>query len=173
MTTNFLTNGIIGAKLDADSAGNPQDGTTPQFAVGTIATGSDGSKFMYVRSAAAITRYDTVAIDTAKDATALTPALAIAAGELGFAQVSCSTSGLYFWAMIQGEGRIRVATGCQPGVPLYTTDTAGVLDDATNTLSQHQILGLKIPAGSSNSAAAVSALPFYTGGVLVKHLQSQ
>ena len=126
-----------------------------KFALGTRSLGSDGSEWMYVKSGAAIAAYDTLHVNVSFVANAITPALAITAGDVGFAgAVSCSTSGQYFWTMVRGNPTVRLAANCQPAVPLYTTDVAGVLDDATASLSQHQVMG--VLATTSNSAASSS-----------------
>ena len=126
-----------------------------RFALGVRTLASDGSEWMYVQSGAAITGYDTLWISSAFVASPITAALAITAGDVGFADaVSCSTSGQYFWAMVRGNPTVRLAASCQPAVPLYTTDTAGVLDDATASLSHYQVMG--VIATTSNSAASTS-----------------
>jgi hypothetical protein len=138
-------------------AGTNMEGvdSAQRFALGTRSLASDGSEWMYVKSGAAITAYDTLWINSSFVAAAITPALAITAGDVGFAgAVSCSTSGQYFWTMVRGNPTVRLAANCQPAVPLYTTDTAGVLDDATASLSQHQVQG--VIATTSNSAASSS-----------------
>lgn len=126
-----------------------------KFALGTRTLASDGSEWIYVKSGAAVTAYDTLWISSAFLASPITAALAITAGDVGFADaVSCSTSGQYFWAMARGNPTIRLAANCQPAVPLYTTDTAGVLDDATASTSHYQVQG--VIATTSNSAASTS-----------------
>lgn len=126
-----------------------------QFAVGTRTLASDGSEWIYVSSGAAISAYSTLWINSSFVANMILPALAITAGNVGFSEtVSCSTSAQYFWAMVRGNPTLRVAANCNAAVPLYTTDTAGVVDDLTVSLSQHQIQGLI--ATTSNSAASTT-----------------
>lgn len=148
----FLSNGIIGADLS-------EEHSTAQFAVGTMATANDGSEWIYVSAGAAITIYDTVHISQAFAANPITPALAITGGKIGFAQ-RAFTSAYYGWVMTRGNPTIRVGNLCQDEVPLYTTDTAGMLDDATASLSQHQVIGVictdSVSASESTSTAVAS-----------------
>tara|TARA_R110000868_G_scaffold195581_3_gene441247 strand:+ start:543 stop:1037 length:495 start_codon:yes stop_codon:yes gene_type:complete len=127
-----------------------------KYALGTRSLASDGSEWIYVKSGAAITGYDTVHINSSFVANSITAALAITAGDVGFmaANLSCSTSGQYFWAMVRGNPTLRVLTACQPAVPLYTTDTAGVLDDATASASHYQVMGTMLDTSNVGSTAS-------------------
>ena len=78
-------------------------------------------------------------------------------GVLAVANVSVAVSS-YGWFYTEsrnpGAGlEIRVATACQPNVPLYTTGTGGVVDDAT--VSGGNLLGIKV----LESAASASTVP--------------
>jgi hypothetical protein len=148
----FITNGIIGANFDDETS-------DAKFAVGTIATCNDGSEWMYVKAGTACTIYDTVHINSSFSANPITPALAITGGRIGFAQ-RAFTLDYYGWVMLRGHPRIRVGLLCQEARPLYTTDTAGVLDDATVSASQHQVMGViatdSVSASESVSTAVAS-----------------
>jgi hypothetical protein len=54
--------------------------------------------------------------------------------------------------------QMAVLADCDSGVPLFTTDTAGYLDDATNTVSQYQVMGSLIIATNSGSASNVAGI---------------
>lgn len=139
--------------------------------LGTTVQDSLGRQRRLVQSAAPIVACDFLTITSANLASSITFALAKTAALLGVCplSVSCSTSGQNFWAIMNGPAPIRVAAGCQPSVPLYTTDTAGVLDDATASLSQLQIMGVEVDAGLSNSAAGVSVLAATMNNPLVRN----
>lgn len=142
--------------------------SSPQFALGTTVIASQGGEMMYVKSDAAITANDTIHISATFAANPITTALAATAGMIGNSQVSCSVSGQYFWALLNGNWVIRVAVNCQPSVPLYTTDVAGVLDDATASLSHFQVQGVEVAVGLSNSAAGVSSLTAFAKYPIMK-----
>lgn len=150
-------------------AGVGEIDATPQFTLGTEVIGSHGGLMRYVKSAAAITANDTIHVAAGTFvANPITAALSATAGDIGNSPVSCSTSGQYFWAYMTGNWTIRVAVNCQPSVPLYTTDTAGVLDDATASLSHFQVQGIEVNPGLSNSAAGVSSLSAFAKYPIMK-----
>lgn len=79
-----------------------------------------------------------------------------APGFLAVNQVDVSASRLgWFYTEIRRSGKVRVAADCQPFVPLYTTTTGGVVDDAV--VSAGRIEGLRVlaSAASASSPAAV------------------
>lgn len=145
------------------------DDSPGQFATGSIVMGSQGGEMVYVKSGAAITKNDTIHVAAGTFiANPITTALAAVAGYVANSPVSCSTSGQYFWAYLSGNWTVRVAVNCQPSVPLYTTDTAGVLDDATASLSHFQVQGVEVGPGLSNSAAGVSSLSAFAKFPIMK-----
>lgn len=154
-------------------AGLTLDNLEPtQTNAGSQVTDSLGRKRRLVSSAAAgIISAGCLSISSTNVASLMTPALAVEGALIGWVpvSVSCSATGQYFWAILDGPVTIRVAVSCQPDVPLYTTDTAGVLDDATVSLSQFQIMGVAVDTGSSNSAAAASNLPATANNPLIRH----
>lgn len=126
------------------------------FAVGDRFQDSSGNDWLFVRAGAAITAYDCVHVNASYDANPITDALAKIAGFIGFAQVAYTASNQYGWVMISGLPTVRLAASCADDVPLYTTNTAGVLDDATASASACQIMG--IIANSSASGGGVTAV---------------
>ncbi len=144
---------------------NTTPDATAGYSVGTRTLATDGSEWMYVKAAgAATTAYSTLWVDQAFNANMITQALAITAGDVAFvaSALSCSTSGVYFWAMTRGNPSILVAASVQPAVPLYTSNTAGVLSSATNSASDFQVMGLTLVTsngGSTSNVAAVASFP--------------
>jgi hypothetical protein len=126
------------------------------FTPGDTFADHQGQEWMYVRAAAAITQYDCVHIDASYDASPITDTLAKQAGRIGFAQVAAAASGEYGWVMISGKPTVRLAAACADDVPLFTSATAGVLDDGTGSASQALILGVR--ANGSASAGGVTAV---------------
>lgn len=163
MSTSFSVVPLAGLSLD---------GIEPtQVNLGVETIDSLGRKRRLVTTTAtAISPCFVVSISSTNVASALTPALAVEAAIIGVVPQSVSTSATQnFWAILSGPTKVRCAVSCQPDVPLYTTDTGGVLDDATVSLSQYQVLGLEVDTGSSNSAAAASNLPATLNNPLIFH----
>jgi hypothetical protein len=143
----------IGAYLGATTT-TLTDGKA--FAVGDGFTDHAGQEWIFVRAAAAITQYDCVLVDASYDATAITDVLARQAGHIGFAQLAAAASGEYLWVMLKGKPTVRLAASCADDVPLFTTNTAGVLDDATASGSGVLLLGLR--ANGSASGGGITAV---------------
>lgn len=130
-----ITSGLLGVNVTDTPATN-----TSQHALGTCVMGVDGTEFIYVLAGAAVTQYDAVGVDEDFSATALTKAAADDGHQIGFAQVAFA-SGDYGWVAKKGANiSVRLAASCAADVPLYTTSTAGVLDDAAS--SQTKIDGV-------------------------------
>lgn len=60
--------------------------------------------------------------------------------------------GYYAWAAVEGKMKVIVLTLCAKDVPLYTSATAGYLDDTSTT--QTLIQGLTITATNSGGSSA-------------------
>lgn len=69
---------------------------------------------------------------------------------VGFAQTSID-SARYGWVQTEGLGNCNLLIACNPKTPLYTTSTAGSLDDAT--VSSGYVLGI-FALTSATSASA-------------------
>lgn len=152
---------LIGARLDASQPSDVND-EGKGFALGDRMTDYAGNEWVYVEAGGVITTKDTVHISGAFVANPITLALSTTAGFVGHAQFAFTTAERG-WVMARGKPVIRVALNCLPGVPLYTTDTAGVLDDATASASHHLVQGVQIIATASGATAsavtAVSSFP--------------
>lgn len=140
-------------------AGVNLDGIEEKFTqLGLEVFDSDGCRRQLVQSGGPITQYDTLHITAAFVANPITHALAAQAGMIGNSPVSCSLTGQYFWAKMNGPATLRVAASCKNSVPLYTTDTAGVLDDATLSLTAWLIQGVMVNEGNSMSAGGAGSI---------------
>ena len=81
------------------------------------------------------------------------------AKEVAWAQTSCA-SGSYCWVQASGRPKGKLAANCADRVTLYTTATAGVVDDATvsaallagvvskTTISTATAITLMVPNGA-------------------------
>lgn len=143
----YATSGMIGVDLS-------QTTTTQDHTLGTTASGTDNSDWVYVQAGAAITQYDALAIDENYQAVALTKALADAGHSVGFAQVAFANDE-YGWVATKGSNiTCRVAGSCAADVQLYTTGNAGILDDTS--ASQTAIRGVVAVTTNGTTAASTS-----------------
>jgi len=71
---------------------------------------------------------------------------------VGFAQTAIASS-YYGWVALNGVVKVNLLVSCQPKVPLYTTSTAGSLDDTT--VSAGFIQGIV-----ANTSATSASAPF-------------
>lgn len=149
----YATDGKIGTDFTKTTAGTTTDGENAEFTLGLRASATDGSEWVYVQAGGAITQYDWVAIDENFQAVAGTKTLADAGHQVGFAQVAFSDNDLG-WVAVHAPGNIsvNVAANCAPDVQLYTTSTAGTLDDTS--ASQTLIRGVVAVAAATASAEA-------------------
>jgi hypothetical protein len=107
--------------------------TTAEFPVGTIVNGSKSSRWEYVQAISGIAQYNAVCINGSGGAAPSTTAHAASMKKVGFAQVAIA-SGSYGWVARQGyQLTVMLAASCAAGAQLYTTATAGTLDDAVVT----------------------------------------
>ena len=121
------------------------------FQVGTVVNLSDGGQAMYVHaSASALSTYAAVFIGVDGVATMTTTTLAPENSRVGFAQTSIGTS-KYGWVQLGGQVVVNLAANCADNVPLFTTATAGVLDDAV--VSNGYVVGLVSKTTISNATA--------------------
>ena len=131
------------------------------FTLGTRAAGPDGKVYHYVQSASAIAQYDVVHVPSDTNiAAGLTTALSAASEVIGVAPVAIA-SGAYGWVQTYGPTKVSVAGSCAKAVLLYSTTTAGRLDDAT--ASNYQITGIQIlstnPSATATTMSAFVAFP--------------
>ena len=130
--------------------------STALFPLGTLVNLSDGGQAVYVKaSTSALSTYAACVIGANGITTMLTTTNAAAApggagSRVGFAQTSIATSA-YGWVQMGGAPLVNLAVNCAPNVPLFTTSTAGVLDDATITAGY--IFGCNAQTTISNATA--------------------
>lgn len=138
-------------KLGVNYADTP---TSPQFALGTLDEGEDGTLWVYVQANGAIGQYDAVAIDEDYQAAKLTKSLADAGQRLGVAQ-SAFADNDYGWVALRGSNiKVNALTSCAADTALYTSATAGSLDD--DSTSQTAITGIVIVSAVGSGGAAAT-----------------
>lgn len=128
-----------------------------KFAVGTIVNLNDGGQAVYVSAASTVSTFMVVGIDQNFGVVPLTTTNAANSKSIGFAQTSIA-SGYFGWVQTSGRPKIAVLANCSDNVPLYTTATAGSLDDTV--VSTGLILGVTLPtrATSVSNATAVTCI---------------
>lgn len=133
---SYLTDGKIGVSLTAVTTGTTTDGEDAQFTLGLTAQGNEGSEWMYVQAGGAITQYACVLIDEDGQMQEITTTLATeadtsAGDRVGFAQVAFADNE-FGWVALKGQSlQCLLSASCADHVRLYTTATAGTLDDVS------------------------------------------
>jgi hypothetical protein len=137
------TSGIIGVAL-----GDPN--TTANFALGTVINLDDGGQAMYVQAASDISQFVAVSVRSDETVVPLTSTNAANSKRVAFAQTSIA-SAQFGWVQLGGVVRVNLLTACAPNVPLFTTATAGCLDDATVSGN-----GVGLVVGVTNAGSTAS-----------------
>ena len=161
---DYVTDGKIGIDLTAIyasvSAGSTS--TFPATPGETVMTSNNG-RYIFARAESTIAQFDAVVFSTFSDSASTTPILRAVpitttnAAALGFSMVGVAqtaiTSAYYGWIGLNGSLKTNLLIGCNPKVPLYTTATAGSLDDTT--VSSGYIQGIV-----ANTSATSASAPF-------------
>ncbi len=114
---------------------------------------STGKEYVFVQANSAVAKGDVVHVPSDTFVAAgLTTALSAASEGIGVANFAF-TSGDYGWVQIYGATGVKVLGLCAKSVLLYSTTTAGSLDDAT--ASNYQITGIQILSTNPSSTATV------------------
>ena len=161
---DYVTDGKIGIDLTATYA-STSAGSTTLFPVtpGTRVNTSNNGVYMFVRAESTINAFDAVIMSSYADSASTTPvmravpvtttnAAALGFNMVGFAQTAIASS-YYGWVGLNGMLKVNLLVGCNPKVPLYTTSTAGALDDTT--VSAGFIQGIV-----ANTSATSASAPF-------------
>lgn len=129
------------------------------FTIGDTFTDKSGNEWMFVLAGSAITQYDCVRVTTAFVADSITISNGAVPSVPAFATGAGIASGSYGWVLTRGSTSIRVAASCLPNVPLYTTATAGVLDDATASgTGALQVSAVAASTGTAGGATTVASI---------------
>ena len=161
---DYITDGKIGVDLTATYA-STSAGSTTLFPVtpGTRVNTTNNGVYVFARAESIINQFDAVIMSTYADSASSTPVLravpvtttnaaALGYNMVGFAQTAIASS-YYGWIGINGILQVNLLVACQPKVPLYTTATAGKLDDTT--VSAGYIQGIV-----ANTSATSASAPF-------------
>lgn len=161
-----LTDGMIGVNLDQKHAGTTTNGVNAPFALGTVRTGTDGQQYVFVQAGAAISTTTKepfyLCVDEDYQAVKGTKALVLAGHQIAWAPQIAIADNDFFWAIRKGSNfNIKVGVSCAADITLFTTATAGVLDDTSGgatASSQVPVAGVVIVTAASTSASAGSTV---------------
>ena len=154
---SISTSALIGVALDYTD-------TTPSFATGTTVNLTDGGQAVYVQAASTVSTYMAVSVRVDNTVLPLTTTNSASSKAIGFAQASIA-SAYYGWVQLGGKPRVNVLIACQPNVPLFTTSTAGSLDDATVTAGLVAGLVATTSAASASAPTCVAGYPHVLTGL--------
>lgn len=145
----YATSNVLGVRLAATS-------TTQEHELGTRVQATDGGTLVYVQANGAVAIYDVVGIDENFQAAPVDSTMAGDGWYVGFAQVAFADNE-YGWVYLTGSNiNANVAAGCAADVALYTSATAGTLDDASSNGTK--IDGVVAVTAKTTSAAFVEVI---------------
>lgn len=142
---------LVGANL-ATSVADLGDGKG--FRPGDRYQGVSGKEYIFVLADEAIAAYDAVAIAEDFGASQLTKTEADDGWKIGIAQYAIG-SGEYGFVQIRGVCTVAVLGSCAADTALYTSATAGSVDDSAT--SQTEIVGLVTTAANTLTTATTVA----------------
>lgn len=145
----YAVDGSVGIDLDATSS-------SIEFQLGEKVMGNSGTEWVYVQANGAISQFDVVGIDENYQAAKITKAMADDGWMVGFAQVAF-TDNYYGWVATRGSDiGMNVLASCASDVALYTSATAGSLDDSAT--SQTKIDGVVAVSAAATAATSVEVI---------------
>lgn len=144
------TAGISVTTTYAPATASADTWSTPGIALGTTVFGTDNAEYVWVIAGSAITQYSWVGVDENFVAYPLTKARADVGWQIGVAQLAFTT-GYYGVVALKGANLTgRVGASCNADVALYTSATAGVLDDTST--GQTKIDGVVLVTANASAS---------------------
>ena len=141
----------------------PVDQTTTDDRAGLLDRycGEDGKEWIYVQANGAIAQYDAVGIDEAGQAAPVTKAMLDDSWKVGVAQVAFADNE-YGYVQIRGVAEVNVLASCAADAILYSSATAGSLDDtSTSQTKVAGIIGTETAGTAAENVACLMAIePF-------------
>lgn len=170
---DYVIDGKIGIDLTAIYASTSAGSSAlwPATPGETVSTTNNG-RYIFARAASTVAAYDCVIFSTYGDSASATPVLgavpitttnaaALGYNMIGFAQ-NAVTSAYYGWFALNGIVKVNLLVACQPKVPLYTTETAGSLDDTTVSAGYVVWLVANTSATSASAPYCIASWPHLT-----------
>lgn len=130
---------------------SPDSGMIP--GLGDRYEDNNGNRYVFISASTSVTSYQVVALTSAFYGQPATSALASAAAYVGVAQNNIS-AGSYGWVQTRGNMSVNALSTCSTAVALYTSGTAGSVDDTSS--SQVKIAPLVINANITAAAATTA-----------------
>jgi hypothetical protein len=130
------------------------------FKLGQRVQTQDGKEFVYAKNASSNAIYSVVNVDASSfTLTGLTTATSGASEIVGVLPVAIATDE-YGWVQIYGRTKVKVLGLAAKSIALWSTTTAGSLDDAT--ASTYMVQGINLlSTNPSSTATALSAFICY------------
>ncbi len=157
----YVIDGRVGVNLSETVAGtgtNSNQGDA--FLLGQIVEAQSGQQYMRVHASASISQYAAVGIDEDFEAAPLTKAMADDGWFIGFAQVAAADND-FLWVAVAGTDiNCRLGANCAADVSLYTSATAGVLDDdATSQTKIDGVVSVTTIGGAIAAGEVIATAP--------------
>jgi hypothetical protein len=167
MVAFYASDTALGVNLSERTTGTSTAFVGAKFTPGQVIDGSNGSKWMYVQASAAIGANDYICVDEAFSASAGTKANVDAGYSIAFAAGTAFAQYDMGWVCVQARNSgvaVNVAAGTAADVALYTSGTAGQLDD--NSTSQTKIEGIvAVSAADATTKTAVGCIITFPRGL--------
>lgn len=151
---------LMGADVTQTFTSTELQNSGKGFGVGDRYQSHDNKEYIFCLTTGAVTAARAVLFANDLSGCAhLTAAANNSGGKVGIAVVDVA-SGSYGWFQIYGAASIRVAASCVGGAKLYTSGTAGVLDDTA--AANDEVLGVTLTTtvgGAEATAAGALSYP--------------
>lgn len=146
----IVTTPSLGVKLGSTD-------TVPKVQLGSKIETSDGGEAVYCISSGAVSQYALCGINEDFDVYMMTSALAAQSDRLGFAQIAFA-AGEYGWVYTRGSNiKVRTKASAVADAQLWTTASAGVVDDATAAAAL-KLDGMVLVAAASTAANGAAGI---------------
>mgnify|MGYP003144589166 CR=1 FL=1 len=142
----YTTQSAVGIDFDGGTE------STPSQAIGTRMVGNDSSTWLYVTAGSAIAQYDVVSVDEDYSGIPATKA-AIDDGHIIGVAPEAISSGEYGWVQLTGVVTMNVLASAAADVKLYSSATAGSLDDDSSGQSRVAGICLTTARGGTDGEA--------------------
>ena len=145
----YTTQSAIGIDFDGGTE------STPSQAIGTRMMGTDSSTWLYITAGSAVAQYDVVTVTEGFSGVPCTKALIDDGHIIGIAPEAIS-NGEYGWVQLTGVCTLNVLASAAADAVLYSSATAGSLDDAST--SQTAVNGLCLTTARGGTAGSAPGL---------------
>lgn len=151
-----MSHALIGTKVDDVLTTANLQTSGKAFKLGSRVQTHDGKQYVWCKNLSSNAIYSVGTIDGSNyNFVGLTTTTAASAELIGVLQVAMA-SDEYGWVQVAGRTKVKVLGLCAKNINLWTTSTAGSLDDAT--ASTYMVQGINLlSTNPSSTATALSA----------------